>query len=45
MSHPFEAVAKSEREAFGAPDSPILIVKHPNGRVKADEVKNLDEHL
>jgi hypothetical protein len=39
ISHPFEALAKSEREAFGAPDSPILIVQHPIGTVKADEVK------
>ena len=29
----------SEREAFGAPDSPIVIVQHPIGTVKAEEVK------
>jgi hypothetical protein len=39
ISHPFEALAKSEREAFGAPDSPIVIVQHPIGTVKAEEVK------
>jgi hypothetical protein len=39
VSHPFEALAKSEREAFGAPDSPILIVQHPIGTVKHEEVK------
>jgi hypothetical protein len=31
--------AKSEREAFGAPDSPLVIVQHPIGTVKPDEVK------
>ncbi|HET8562743.1 MAG TPA: hypothetical protein VFM35_02605 [Candidatus Binatia bacterium] len=34
----FEALAKSEREAFGAPGHPILIVQHPIGTVKLDEV-------
>jgi hypothetical protein len=34
----FEALAKSEREAFGAPDHPILIVQHPIGTVKLEEV-------
>jgi hypothetical protein len=27
-----------EREAFGAPDHPVLIVQHPIGTVKLDEV-------
>ena len=35
----FEALAKSEREAFGAPEHPILVVEHPIGTVKADEVR------
>ena len=39
VSHPFEALANSEREAFGAPDSPIVIVQHPIGTVKAEEVR------
>ena len=34
----FEALARSEREAFGAPDHPVLIVQHPIGTVKVDEV-------
>jgi hypothetical protein len=38
ITHAFEALAKSEREAFGAPDHPILIVQHPIGTVKLDEV-------
>jgi hypothetical protein len=31
-------LAKSEKEAFGAPDHPVLVVQHPIGTVKADEV-------
>jgi hypothetical protein len=38
ITYAFEALAKSEREAFGAPDHPILIVQHPIGTVKLDEV-------
>jgi hypothetical protein len=34
----FEALARSEREAFGAPDHPVLIVEHPIGTVKLEEV-------
>ena len=39
ITHAFEALAKSEREAFGAPDHPLLVVQHPIGTVKLDEVK------
>ena len=39
----FEALAKSEREAFGAPDHPVLIVQHPIGTVKVDEVNKRAE--
>ena len=39
ITHAFEALAKSEREAFGAPDHPVLIVQHPIGTIKVDEVK------
>ena len=39
ITHAFEALAKSEREAFDAPDHPVLIVQHPIGTVKLDEVK------
>ena len=38
ITQAFEALAKSEREAFGAPDHPVLIVEHPIGTVKLDEV-------
>jgi hypothetical protein len=38
ITHAFEALAKSEREAFGAPDHPILVVEHPIGTVKLEEV-------
>ena len=43
ISDPFEALAKSEREALGAPDHPILVVQHPIGTVKADEVNKRAE--
>jgi hypothetical protein len=38
ITHAFEALAKSEKEAFGAPDHPVLIVQHPIGTVRVDEV-------
>ena len=38
ITHAFEALAKSEREAFGAPDHPVLIVQHPIGTVRQEEV-------
>jgi len=31
-------LAKSEREAFGASDHPLLVVQHPIGTVKLEEV-------
>jgi hypothetical protein len=31
-------LAKSEKEAFGAPDHPVLVVRHPIGTVKIEEV-------
>jgi hypothetical protein len=31
-------LAKLEREAFGAPEHPVLIVQHPIGTVKLEEV-------
>jgi hypothetical protein len=34
----FDGLAKSEKEAFGAPDHPVLVVQHPIGTVKAEEV-------
>ena len=34
----FDALAKSEKEAFGAPDHPVLVVQHPIGTVKVEEV-------
>jgi hypothetical protein len=39
VTNAFEALAKSEREAFGAPDHPLLLVQHPIGTVKPDEVR------
>jgi hypothetical protein len=38
ITHAFDALAKSEREAFGAPDHPLLVVQHPIGTVKVEEV-------
>jgi hypothetical protein len=38
ITQAFEALAKAEREAFGAPDHPVLIVQHPIGTVKSEEV-------
>jgi len=32
-------LAKSEKEAFGAPDHPVLVVQHPIGTVKLEEVR------
>jgi hypothetical protein len=43
ITHPFDALAKSEREAFNAPDAPIVIVRHPIGTVKAEEVNKRAE--
>jgi hypothetical protein len=34
----FDALAKSEKEAFGAPDHPVLVVQHPIGTVRVEEV-------
>jgi hypothetical protein len=38
ITHAFDALAKSEKEAFGAPDHPVLVVQHPIGTVKLEEV-------
>jgi hypothetical protein len=38
ITHAFDALAKSEREAFGAPDHPLLVVQHPIGTVKREDV-------
>jgi hypothetical protein len=38
ITHVFDALAKSEKEAFGAPDHPVLVVQHPIGTVKEEEV-------
>jgi hypothetical protein len=40
ITHVFDALAKSEKEAFGAPDHPVLVVQHPIGTVKEEEVNN-----
>jgi hypothetical protein len=38
ITRPFSALAKSEKDAFGAPDHPVLAVDHPIGTVKSEEV-------
>ena len=38
ITNAFIALAKSEKEAFGAPDHPVLVVQHPIGTVKVEEV-------
>ena len=38
ITNAFDALAKSEKEAFGAPDHPVLVVQHPIGTVKIEEV-------
>jgi hypothetical protein len=38
ITQAFAALAQSEREAFGAPDHPLLIVQHPIGTVDLAEV-------
>ena len=38
ITHVFDALAKSEKEAFGVPDHPVLVVQHPIGTVKVEEV-------
>jgi hypothetical protein len=38
ITNAFTALAKSEKEAFGAPDHPVLVVQHPIGTVKLEEV-------
>jgi hypothetical protein len=39
----FEALARAEKEAFGAPDHPVLMVHHPIGTVKLEEVRRQAE--
>ena len=43
ITHAFDALAKSEKEAFGAPDHPVLSVQHPIGTVKVEEVNKRAE--
>ena len=38
ITNAFTALAKSEKDAFGAPDHPVLVVQHPIGTVKVEEV-------
>jgi hypothetical protein len=37
ITNAFTALAKSEKEAFGAPDHPVLVVQHPIGTVKVEK--------
>ena len=43
ITHDFDALARSEKEAFGAPDHPVLVVQHPIGTVKLDDVNKRAE--
>ena len=43
ITRAFDALAKSEKEAFGAPDHPVLVVQHPIGTVKLDDVNKRAE--
>jgi hypothetical protein len=43
ITHAFDALAKSEKEAFGAPDHPVLVVRHPIGTVKIEDVNKKAE--
>jgi hypothetical protein len=43
ITHAFDALAKSEKEAFGAPDHPVLVVEHPIGTVTLEEVNKRAE--
>ena len=43
ITHAFNALAKSEKEAFGAPDHPVLVVQHPIGTVKLEDVNKRAE--
>jgi hypothetical protein len=43
ITNAFTALAKSEKEAFGAPDHPVLVVQHPIGTVKIEEVNKRAE--
>ena len=38
ITNAFDPLAKSEKEAFGAPDHPVLVVQHPIGTVKIEGV-------
>ena len=43
ITHAFDALAISEKEAFGAPDHPVLVVQHPIGTVKLVDVNKRAE--
>ncbi len=43
ITQAFDALAKSEKDAFGAPDHPVLAVQHPIGTVKIEEVNQKAE--
>ena len=43
ITNAFTALAKSEKEAFGAPEHPVLVVQHPIGTVKVEEVNKRAE--
>jgi hypothetical protein len=39
ITNEFEALAKAEREALGAPDHPLVIVPHPIASLTTDQVR------
>jgi hypothetical protein len=43
VTNAFTALATSEKEAFGAPDHPVLVVQHPIGTVRLDQVNKRAE--
>lgn len=37
-THPFQPMARREREGLGLPDLPVLFIGHPLGGLRAEEV-------
>jgi hypothetical protein len=37
-THPFEPMARRERESLGMPDLPVLFIGHPLGGLRLEEV-------
>ena len=39
LTNEFEALAKAERDALGAPSHPLVIVPHPIGSLPSEQVR------